>query len=226
MAQLKIGEFSKKVGKHSNTVANWFNQLEELKLHCVNRSPSTGEKVYDELDLQVALHIKELRDKKVSINEIFEDIGNHCKLRYFSIDDSLDGVEEHNSDYERLKMELLYIVQDVLSESLWDEFETIREKLEAFINGFPSMMDERHNRINDLLTIRRIEAELETEALHKWSTEPVSVRIKRGFFFKKEENIEARNQYVKGYIMKNLEERLLKAISFPDNQKNPFKHFY
>nr|WP_144925362.1 hypothetical protein [Paenibacillus bovis] len=226
MAQLKIGEFSKKVGKHSNTVANWFNQLHELKLHFVNRSPLTGEKVYDELDLQVALHIKELRDKKVSINEIFEDIGNHCKLRYFSVDDSLEEVEEHSSDYDRLKMELLYIVQDVLSESLWDEFETLREKLETFINGLPSFMDERHNRIKDLLTFRRIEAELETEALHKWSTEPVSVRIKHGFFFKKEENIEARNQYVKGYIMKNLEERLLKAISFPDNQKKPLKHLY
>src|SRR5690606_19413533 len=107
MTQLKIGEFSKKVGKHSNTVANWFNQLQELNLHSVNRSPSTGEKVFDELDLEIALHIKELRDKKVSINEIFEDIGNYCKLRYFSIDDSLDEVEEQNSDYERLKMELL-----------------------------------------------------------------------------------------------------------------------
>ncbi|MDQ0231771.1 hypothetical protein [Metabacillus malikii] len=222
MAQLKIGEFSKKVGKHSNTVANWFNQLHELKLHCVNRSPLTGEKVFDELDLEIALHIKALRDKKLSINEIFEDIGNQCKLRYFSIDDSLDEVKEHNSDYERLKMELLYIVQDVLSESLWDEFETIRKKLKALIDGLPSMMDERHNRIKDLLIIRRIEAELETEALHKWTTEPVSVRIKRGFFFKKEENIEARNQYVKGYIMKNLEERLLKVISFPDNRENPF----
>ncbi|MEK5379364.1 hypothetical protein [Niallia sp. FSL W8-0635] len=221
MAQLKIGEFSKKVGKHSNTVANWFNQLHELKLHCVNRSPLTGEKVYDELDLQVALHIKELRDKKVSINEIFEDISNHCNLRYTSVDDSLDEVGELNSDYERLKMELLYIVQDILSESLWDEFETIREKLESFINGLPSMMDERHNRIKDLLAVRRIEAELETEALHKWSTEPVSVRIKRGFFFNKEENIEARNQYVKGYIMKNLEERTLKTITFQDDRETP-----
>ncbi|WP_121661859.1 hypothetical protein [Metabacillus litoralis] len=193
MNQHKIGEFSKKVGKHSNTVANCFNQLHQLKLHCVNRSPSTREKVFDELDLQVAFNIKELRDKKVSINEIFDDISNHCNLRYFSVDNSLDEVEVHNSDYDRLKMELLYIVQDVLRESLWDEFETLRKKLETPMNGLPSILDERHNSIKDLITIKKIEAELEKEALHKWSTEPVPVRMKRGFFFKKEENIEARN---------------------------------
>lgn len=217
MNQLKIGELAKKVGKHSNTVANWFNQLEELKLHCVNRSPFTGEKVFDELDLKIAFHIKELRDKKVSINEIFEDISIHCKLRHFSIEDSLDDVEEQKTDYERFKMELIYIVQDVLNESLWGEIETIREKFETILNGMTSKFDNQQNVFKDLLTLRKIEAELEIEALHMWSTKPASVRFKRSYFFIKVENIEERNKYIKEYILNNIEQRLLKTMAIVDN---------
>ena len=54
-----------------------------------------------------------------------------------------------------------------------------------------------------------MEAALEKEALQKWSTKPESMRFKRVFLFKKEEDIEARTQFVKDYVNKHLEERLL-----------------
>ncbi|MEH7483492.1 hypothetical protein V7157_20995 [Neobacillus drentensis] len=134
MIQLKIGEFSKKIGKHSNTVANWFNQLEEQKIHYVNRSSSIGEKVFDEIDLEIAFHIKDLREKKVSMNEILKEIENHCKLRYFSVNDSLDEVNKPTSDLESLKTEILYIVHDVLSDSLWESLEYQRDEIDTLVN--------------------------------------------------------------------------------------------
>lgn len=204
----KISEFATQVGKHSNTIANWFNELEKLKIHCINRN-SLGEKVYDEIDLKIAIHIKQLRVKKVPINEIFEDISNHCQLRYFIIDDSLEEAIDPLSDTERLKIELLYIVQDVLNEALWDEFEAFRSKLDKLVYSLPNLHEGSHDRITDALTIRKVEAALEKEALQKWSTKPDSIRLKRVFLLKKEEDIEARTQFVKDYVNSHLEERLL-----------------
>lgn len=211
----KIGEFAAEIGKHSNTVANWFNQLHELKMHWVNRN-SIGEKVYDELDLKIAFHIKELREKKVAINEIFEDISNHCQLRYFSVDDSLEEAIGPLSDIEQIKVELLYMVHDVLSETLWDEFEAFRSKLEKLVNSLPNLHEGRHDRIKDFLIIRKVEAALEKEALQKWSTKPDFMRLKRVILFRKGEDIEARNQFVKDYVNRHLEERLLNktAVDF------------
>lgn len=206
--QWRIGDLAKEVGKHSNTIANWFKQLEELNIHCLNRN-STGEKVFDELDYKIAFHIFELREKNVPIIEIFEDISNHCQLRYLSVDDSLEESTEPLSDIEHLKVELLYIVQDVLSETLWDEFEAFRSKLEKLVYSLPNLHEGRHDRIKDALSIRKVEAVLEKEALQKWSTKPESIRLKRTFLFKIEEDIEERNQFVKDYVYKHLEERLL-----------------
>lgn len=216
MKQLKIGEFSQKIGKHSNTVANWFSQLEEQKIHYVNRSSTTGEKVFDEIDLEIAFHIKDLREKKVSMNEILKEIGNHCKLRYFSVNDSLDEVNKPSSDLESLKTELLYLVHDVLSDSWWESLKYYIDEIDTLVNRLIRTNNERYPSIKDFLLIRKVEAELEKEALHKWSTKPLAMRMQRVFIFKKEENIEARCRFVKDYINAHFEERLKSRVSTLD----------
>ncbi|MGO4889939.1 MerR family transcriptional regulator [Anaerobacillus sp. MEB173] len=208
---LTVGEFSKKIECHSNTIDNWFKQLEDMKIHCVNRSSSTGKKVYDELDLRIALHIKDLRQKRIPLEEIFDDIGNHCQLRYPVHNDSLEE-DDPLSDAERLKIELVYTVHDVLTDTLWDDFEALRGKLEKLVNSFPDLKEGRYERINDALIIRKVEAELQLEALQKWSTKPVSMRTKRVFLLKRKEDIEARNQFVKEYINQHLEPRIRKIL--------------
>nr|WP_263327111.1 hypothetical protein [Neobacillus sp. Marseille-Q6967] len=65
--QWKIGEFASKIGRHANTIDQWFKKLEELNIHYVNRLPSTNEKIYDDLDLKIALHIKSERLKFVKL---------------------------------------------------------------------------------------------------------------------------------------------------------------
>ena len=48
------------------TVATWFNKMEELGIHYINRTEDTNEKVYDELDLKIGIFIKEKKSKLVT----------------------------------------------------------------------------------------------------------------------------------------------------------------
>lgn len=59
----KISAFSKQIGKHNNTIDEWFRELEgECKLHYISRV--NEEKVYDELDLSIAKFIVKRRENK------------------------------------------------------------------------------------------------------------------------------------------------------------------
>jgi hypothetical protein len=65
----KISEFVEKIKQtlqeeklHSNTVDGWFKKSEEERIHYICRTAETNEKVYDELDLQLAVFIKRKRN--------------------------------------------------------------------------------------------------------------------------------------------------------------------
>ncbi|GLO68462.1 hypothetical protein [Oceanobacillus kimchii] len=69
----KIGDFAKKLNKHTNTIDGWFRNLEsERSLHYIMRV--NGEKVYDELDFKIASFIIEQRNNKWSLNAIFDGL--------------------------------------------------------------------------------------------------------------------------------------------------------
>ena len=77
----RITEFSKLVGRHHNTVYNWFNILEEKGLHGTLRTNNTNEKLYNTLDLDIALFIKLKRDEKWSLDAIIELLPHQFELR-------------------------------------------------------------------------------------------------------------------------------------------------
>lgn len=78
----RITEFSKLVGRHHNTVYNWFNTLEEKGLHGTLRTNNTNEKLYNSLDLNIALFIKQKRDEKWSLDAIIELLPHQFELKY------------------------------------------------------------------------------------------------------------------------------------------------
>lgn len=77
----RITEFSKLVGRHHNTVYNWFNILEEKGLHETLRTQNTNEKLYNALDLEIALFIKQKRDEKWSLDAIIDLLPHQFDLR-------------------------------------------------------------------------------------------------------------------------------------------------
>ncbi|HWO74717.1 MAG TPA: MerR family transcriptional regulator [Bacillus sp. (in: firmicutes)] len=80
----KITDFAKELGKHLNTIDNWFKELERRRIHYVARA--SNEKVYDVLDLQIAKHIIRKREEKWALEAIFNDLPNHFDCRPFPLD--------------------------------------------------------------------------------------------------------------------------------------------
>ena len=205
----RIGDFAKEIGKHSNTVDGWFKQMEERKAHYVNRVHN--EKVYDELDLQIATFIREKRDGKPvwALEAIFEDLPNHFNLRPFPVDsESTNGTQVLDMDAIR-KLFMQEIAATVE--------EQLQEGLKEFTKLLPAPADpaaERQKRLNDLITFKRIERNLEAEAMQLWSTKPDSERLKRVGLLRKEEDKDKRDQFIKEYINKHFDDQLSEAYGF------------
>ena len=125
----RISEFKDQVGKPLNTVDNWFKRLEQEQIHYVNRT-EYGEKVYDELDLKIALFIKEKRDEKWSMGAIFQELGNHFDLRPFP-----EGEEGETLpvDVEALKKKLTEEIKQAVREEFKEQMESYRNYIETTI---------------------------------------------------------------------------------------------
>ncbi|WLD94003.1 HD-GYP domain-containing protein [Alkalihalobacillus sp. AL-G] len=79
--QFDVNEFASLVGKHPNTVEEWFSKMEEKLIHYVQRI--NNEKVYDQNDLKLALFINDKREEKWSFDEIFKKLVKINDLRPF-----------------------------------------------------------------------------------------------------------------------------------------------
>ena len=89
----KISDFVEKIKEtlqedklHINTVDGWFKKLEEERIHYINRTEETNEKVYDKLDLQLAIFIKKKRNEKWSLGAVFNELKSEFELRPFRVE--------------------------------------------------------------------------------------------------------------------------------------------
>lgn len=202
----RISDFAKEVGKHTNTVDGWFKQLEDKRVHYISRA--SNEKVYDDLDLQIALFIRDKRDGRPvwALEAIFDDLPNHLELRPFPADyGSTSGTQMVDMDTMRR-----LLMQEIAS--------TVEEKIQAgvqeFIKQLPAPVDpvaERQQRLDEHFAQRRVLWQLEEEALHMWSTMPESERMKKVGIFRKEEDTDKRDRFVRTYIDGHYEERMKEA---------------
>lgn len=208
----KISDFAERIGKHLNTVDGWFKKMEQKRVHYVNRVEN--EKVYDELDLAIGLHIEKMRGEGWSLQAIFNELDEHFELRPFP--ESMQDPGALNLELVRRKFteDLEAAVKVQVQAAVLE----VRQQYEGLLKKLPKPRDpleERQERINDMITRHRVEAALRKEALHLWSTKPENERVKRTGLFglKKEEDHAARDLFVNEYIDEHFEERLLKEFN-------------
>jgi hypothetical protein len=200
----KIIDFAKQVGKHYNTVDSWFKKLEEQRIHYINRLVNTQEKAYDELDLMIALFIKEKREEKWSLDAIFQILHQHFHLRPFPLE------EERSNDSQVINIESLK--EQIANEMIASLKETYDSQVallkKELLTALPSPEQERDKRITDMITHHRIRSRLEDEALEIWKQKPEEERMKKVGFFRKEEDIDGREQFIKKYVRENFERKV------------------
>jgi hypothetical protein len=214
----KIRDFVEKVKQtikeeklHVNTVDGWFKKLEEERIHYISRTEETNEKVYDELDLQIAVFIKKKRNQKWSLSAIFNEIKSEFELRPFPVEDEeITNVAQINgADF--INATLIKELKGAFEEVAASQLNEMKNQYEEILSKLPDLKskeEEKEERFKEMVARRRVEYQLEKEALVMWSTKPEEERLKKVGWFKKEENQEERNRFIKDHIDKNFEVRL------------------
>ncbi|KAA9021557.1 MerR family transcriptional regulator [Niallia endozanthoxylica] len=196
---------------HINTVTGWFKKLEEEEIHYISRTAETDEKVYDELDLQIAVFIKKKRNQKWSLSAIFNEIKSEFELRSFPVEDEETTNVAHIKDIDFLNSKHLKELKGAFEEVAASQLGEMKSQYEEILSKLPnprSKEEEREERFKEMIARRRVEYQLEKEALIMWSTKPEEERLKKVGLFRKEENHEERNRFIKDHIDKNFEVRL------------------
>ncbi|MFD2614708.1 hypothetical protein [Paenibacillus gansuensis] len=203
----KITEFSNLIGKHHNTVDQWFKQLEEKRIHYVNRI--LGEKIYDALDLEIGQFIKEGRDKNYNLQMIFEQLPSIYEMRSFPVDWSTG--DSQLVDIEGLKRMMEAQLQAAKAEMLKEvigEAEKIFEEKQKLLPQPKSFEEQQADRVNDVMTRFKIERKLQEQAIQEWSALPESERMRKVGLFRKEEDWGKREAYIHRFVSENIENAL------------------
>lgn len=214
----KISDFVEEVKQtlqedklHINTADGWFKKLEEEQIHYINRTEETNEKVYDELDLQIAIFIKEKRNEKWSLGAIFNEIKKEFELRPFPVDNRETINTPQVVDIESLKVKLLEELKSSFEEIAAAQSIELKQHYESLFKQLPkpkSIEEEKEERFQELVVRRRVEAQLEEAALNIWSTKPEKERFKKVGWFRKEEDLIARDHFIRNYINNHFEDKL------------------
>lgn len=196
---------------HVNTVDGWFKKLEGEGIHYISRTEETNEKVYDELDLHLAVFIKKKRSQKWSLSAIFNEIKKEFELRPFPAEDIETTNVAQMSGTNVLNAGLIKELKGAFEEVAATQLSEMKSQFEEILNKLPdpkSREEEREERFKEMVARRRVEYQLEKEALIKWSTKPEVERIRKVSWFKKEEDQEERSRFIKDYVNMNFENRL------------------
>ena len=200
---------------HVNTVYGWFKKLEKERIHYISRTVDTNEKIYDELDLRIAIFIKMKRNEKWAIKAIFDEIKNEFDLRPFPVENMETTNVVHNSDTNALNSRLIEELKSSLKEIAVAQFSEVQSQYEEILEKLPdpkSREEEREVRFKEMVARRRVEYQLEREAQMIWTTKPKEERMEKIGWFKKVEKQEERDLFIKEYIDKNFENKLRKEL--------------
>lgn len=207
----RITEFSKLVGRHHNTVYNWFNILEEKGLHGTLRTNNTNEKLYNTLDLDIALFIKLKRDEKWSLDAIIELLPHQFELRPVSPENQTSEVssqlnmQEAAATIEKIVEQKIQMhLQNIELEYQGKFEEAIRAMLPEPEDPEKLKERQRQERLDNIIIQHRARTELRKQAENEWNTQPEETRIKKIGWFKKEEDLARKQLFIENYIDENM----------------------
>lgn len=212
---------------HFNTIDGWFKDLEKSGVHYIQRS--SGEKIYFDLDLDIAVFIMYYRSRNYTLSMIFEMIRSQFDTRAFPPGDRIEELPQYQQEMaKRIKNEVIAgiresfaseikgIVQDELEEINFNEMKEyykqilIEDKKKTFDpESYLKEQKEKELQLaKDMLLIQpKIESELREEALVEWKKKPESERFEKKWFKIKEKE-EEKSNYIKQYIEKHREVRV------------------
>jgi hypothetical protein len=196
---------------HVNTVYGWFKKLEKERIHYISRTVDTNEKIYDELDLRIAIFIKMKRNENWAIKAIFDEVKNEFEVRPFPVENMETTNVVHNGGTDALNSKLLEELKSSLKEIAASQFSEVQSQYVEILKKLPDSKnreEEREDRFKEMVARRRVEYQLEREAQIIWATKPEEERMEKVGWFKRVEKQKERDLFIKEYIDKNFENKL------------------
>ncbi|MDF2651895.1 MAG: hypothetical protein K0Q73_7700 [Paenibacillus sp.] len=217
----QINAFSREIDIHFTTVHNWFNLLEDKRVHYVSRA-TDGKKVYDELDLQIAEYIKSKRNEKWTLESIANSIKEEQETRPFPKDFST-GQESQLAVLEQFRYTLSQELETIVDYKLANVTpylnnivkqiqDSLAQQAATLSTALPDPKRARERELSDMLTDKRINMQLRGEALDAWEKLPQSERFIKTGLFSKAEDTGKKDRFIHDYISEHYEKRFKEAF--------------
>lgn len=231
---LTIGKAAEKlkerqVNVQMPTLRNWFNELENLKVHSLPRTANNKrERVLSPLELDIAEFIYKHRQKfgqKISMSSIVPALMDQFgdKLYYDDSEDEANGAIDitqlQNDMIQQVEQQVSLIKQELYQEMIDELNRRDNEKILALPDPEEIAREEEKRvkeqekaihaaQLNLWTTENRIKLLLRDEAEALWNKNPV----KTGLFVKKED-LAKKMEFLQNYIDHNIEARMLETLN-------------
>lgn len=200
-------ETSVKDSVHYNTVDKWFKDLENKGIHYIQRV--ADKKVYDDLDVAIAIFIMTKRSQKWSLDAISNVLSANLEVRPFpdlKNDDSqmlseAQVMVEMGRKFEKMQKEF--------EERLIHELDIKKNELEKqLLNRLPipkTDQELRAERTDIVISSVRKRYEIEEKAIAEWNKLPMEQKMKKVGFFRKEEDMLKRDSFIREFVKEYFE---------------------
>ena len=192
---------------HYNTVDKWFRDFENKGIHYIQRV--ADKKVYDDLDVDIAIFIMEKRSQKWSLDAISNVLSAHLEVRPFpdfkneesQVVSEAQVMVEMGRKFEKMQKEF--------EERMLHELDLKKKELEQqLLNRLPKPKTDQEMRAEKtdiMISSVRERYEIEEKAIAEWNTLPMEQREKKVGFFRKEEDMLKRDNFIREYVKKHFE---------------------
>lgn len=192
---------------HYNTVDKWFKDLENKGIHYIQRV--ADKKVYDDLDVAIAIFIMNKRSQKWNLDAISNVLTTHVEVRPFpdlKNDESLVLSEaqvmvEMGRKFEKMQKEF--------EERLIHELDLKKNELEKqLLNRLPipkTDQEIRAEKTDIMISSVRKRYEIEGKAIAEWDKLPIEKKVKKVGFFRKEEDLLKRDSFIREFVKEYFE---------------------
>ena len=199
-------ETTVKESVHYNTVDKWFRDLETKGIHYIQRV--ADKKVYDDLDVAIAIFIMEKRSQKWSLDAISNILSAHLEVRPFP---DLKNDEEQGLSEAQVMVEMgrkFEKMQKEFEERMIQELDLKKKELEQqLLNRLPKPKSDeeiRAEKTDIMISTVRKRYEIEEEAIAEWNKLPLEKRVKKVGFFRTEEDLLKRDNFIREYVKQTL----------------------
>lgn len=199
-------EVAERLGRARTTLADWSRQFREfLPTVGAGRSMRYTEEAVEIFGL--ISKMKDANEPPESIREQLRGVVSEIIIPMTDDDEGKPYLMQLAGEIDQLKRAVVMLKTD--NDGLRRELLEGRNQLAVSFEQV--IRDDRSRRVDERLMERRIEKQLRDEALDLWVAKPETERLKKVGLFRKEENVDMRDRFVREYIHEHYEQRIREA---------------